>query len=224
MSVIVQSCKSYLLFKGVNSCRNTYSGLVLIWPQEELIAYCSTLSSQTLWPTDSRGLRLLWVLFQKYTPCWELSGYSANICVAELCCWCRNDGPQHAAQEEGIITTEGLESFSSTLRTCYNLPFLVNTVMPGKFFCSASSLCGRKLNVSPSNSFRTHGSARVLHNAFWEFFSIPFIPISSLLPLMFAAQGKTKHLNATNTVIIHTVDLDKEETETGVFYAPPLWI
>lgn len=37
---------------------------------------------------------------------------------------------------------------------------------------------------------------------------------------MFAAQGKTKHLNATNTVIIHTVDLDKEKTETGVFYAP----
>ena len=89
------------------------------------------------------------LMFQKYAPCWELSEYSANICVAELCRWCRRDGPQHAAQVEGIITTKWLGSFSPTLRPHYDLPFLVNTVIPGKSFCSASNLCGNKLSVSP---------------------------------------------------------------------------
>lgn len=95
-----------------------------------------------------------------------------------------------------------------------NLGLLVSKIMPGKFFCSASSLCGRKLNVSSSDSFITHSSADVLYNAFWEFFSIPFILLSSLPLQMFVTQGKTKHLNASNTVIIHSIDLHMEQTKT----------
>lgn len=113
-------------------------------------------------------------------------------------------------EPEGGQITKRLELFSPSLRSFYNL--LVSKVMPSKFSL-ASSLCGRKLNVSFSDSFITHSSADVLQKAYWEFFSILFILLSSLLPWMLVTQGKTKHLNATNTVITRSLEMLGEQTK-----------
>lgn len=93
--------------------------------------------------------------------------------------------------------------------------------MPSKFFCSASSLHGRKLTVSPSDSLITCASADVFHNAFWEFLSVLFILLFPPPPLDIVTQGKTKPLKATNTVITHSLKLHKEHTETGKSSAYP---
>lgn len=133
---------------------------------------------------------------------WQIVVNNSELQRATRC-----DRPHEREQEQ---ITKLLELFSPSLRSFYNL--LVSKVMPSKFSL-ASSLCGRKLNVSFSNSFITHSSADVLHKAFWEFFSILFILLSSLLPWMFVTQGKTKHLNATNTVITHSLEMLREQTK-----------
>lgn len=67
---------------------------------------------------------------------------------------------------KGKLLPNGLNYFPLREGVFLNLLVLISKVMPSKFFSLASSLCGRKLNVSFSDSFITHSSADVLHKAF----------------------------------------------------------
>ena len=91
----------------------------------------------------------------------EPSGHPTNTCGSELCKNCRAQGTALCRYVRGNYDPMAWIVFPCT-EDGLNALLLVSKVMLSKFLGSASSFCGRKLNVSFSDSFITHSSADVL--------------------------------------------------------------
>lgn len=185
----------------MNTCINTYSGLIEMPVQAEFTAQSSMFPWWFLLPTitefttspsvpgsyvtgrcsfERRNCDFFESQLLRPSANLEPSGHPTNTCGSELCKNCRAQGTAVCRYVRGNYYPMAWIIFPCT-EDGLNALLLVSKVMLSKFLCSASSFCGRKLNVSFSDSFITHSSADVLTMPSEDSFQFsPSSPPSSL--------------------------------------------